>query len=214
MVYGVDEGDGAIDAGKHMYNVFVTAHGLIMIFFMVMPALIGGFANWFVPIMIGAPDMAFPRMNNISFWLLPPASSCWSVDVRRGPGGFMGVGGGWTIYPPLSTTGQPGPAMDYRDPVAAHRRCLVDSGRDQLHHHHLQHARAGHDPAQDAAVCLVGAGHRVPAAAVAAGSGRRHHHAADGPQLRHLLLRRPEGGGDPILFQHLFWFFGTLKSTS
>jgi heme/copper-type cytochrome/quinol oxidase subunit 1 len=72
MVYGVDEGV-AVDAGKHMYNVFVTAHGLIMIFFMVMPAMIGGFGNWFVPIMIGAPDMAFPRMNNISFWLLPPA---------------------------------------------------------------------------------------------------------------------------------------------
>lgn len=97
--------------GKHGYNAVVTAHALIMIFFMVMPAMIGGFGNWFVPIMIGAPDMAFPRMNNISFWLLIAA---WillvlSMFVDGGPG--HGFGGGWTIYPPLSTIGHKGPAM-------------------------------------------------------------------------------------------------------
>src|SRR5919197_6370699 len=59
----------------HMFNVFMTAHGLIMIFFMVMPAMIGGFGNWMIPLMIGAPDMAFPRMNKISFWLLPASFS-------------------------------------------------------------------------------------------------------------------------------------------
>jgi cytochrome c oxidase subunit 1 len=96
------------------FNVFVTAHGLIMIFFMVMPAMIGGFGNWFVPIMIGAPDMAFPRMNNISFWLLPPSFLLLILSMFfEGAPGSHGVGGGWTIYPPLSTSGQPGPAMDF-----------------------------------------------------------------------------------------------------
>ncbi|MFN3481519.1 MAG: cbb3-type cytochrome c oxidase subunit I, partial [Rhabdaerophilum calidifontis] len=103
-----------IFSNPHTFNVFVTGHGLIMIFFMVMPALIGGFANWFIPIMIGAPDMAFPRMNNISFWLLPAAFGLLLISMFvEGPPGGNGVGGGWTIYPPLSTSGQPGPAMDF-----------------------------------------------------------------------------------------------------
>ena len=95
-----------------MYNVLVTAHGLIMIFFMVMPAMIGGFGNWIVPLMIGAPDMAFPRMNNISFWLLVPSFLLLLASpFVEGPAGSDGVGGGWTLYAPLSAT-TPGPAVD------------------------------------------------------------------------------------------------------
>ncbi|HUF43789.1 MAG TPA: cbb3-type cytochrome c oxidase subunit I, partial [Aestuariivirgaceae bacterium] len=113
IMYGVDAG-AALDHGKNLYYVFTTGHGLIMIFFMVMPAMIGGFGNWMVPLMIGAPDMAFPRMNNISFWLLPPAFLLLLISMFvEGAPGMAGFGGGWTIYPPLSTIGHPGPAMDF-----------------------------------------------------------------------------------------------------
>src|SRR5258707_14525396 len=97
-----------------IFNVFVASHGLIMIFFMVMPAMIGGFGNWIVPLRIGAPDMAFPRMNNRSFWLLPASFALLLTSAFvEGEPGSPGVGAGWTIYAPLSSTGHPGPAVDF-----------------------------------------------------------------------------------------------------
>ncbi len=191
----------------HLWNVMITGHGILMMFFVVIPALFGGFGNYFMPLMIGAPDMAFPRMNNLSYWMYV-AGSTLAVCSLLAPGGNgqLGSGVGWVLYAPLSTN-EAGMSMDLAIFAVHVSGASSILGAINMITTFLNMRAPGmtlHKTPLFAWSIFVTAFLILLSLPVLAGA------------ITMLLTDRnfgtaffdPNGGGDPVLYQHLLWFFG------
>ena len=198
---------GECTPNGHLWNVVVTAHGILMMFFVVIPALFGGFGNYFMPLQIGAPDMAFPRMNNLSFWLYCTGTALALCSVLA-PGGNdqLGSGVGWVLYPPLSTN-EGGMSMDLAIFAVHVSGASSILGAINIITTFLNMRAPGMTLFKVplfAWSIFVTAWLILLALPVLAGA------------ITMLLTDRnfgttffdPAGGGDPILYQHILWFFG------